>query len=160
MTLAIWSCLGFSGGSFGRSGGVSTTFGRAGGSGASSATGFGGGGGAGFGGGGGGSGRSSGFGGGADSSEARRSGGASGGVGGEGLGAGGGSGAGLASFSPFMIWLSSLCETVSTGIDSGLSSNFGAEAKPSRRTNRAPCSALDAAHAQYDRRSSKAAPGY
>jgi hypothetical protein len=131
-----------------------------GGSGASAAAGFGGGGGAGFGGGGGVSGfGGSGFGGGVGvgSSEARRSGGATGGVG-EGAG---GSGVGLASFSPFMIWLSSLWDTVSTGIDSGLSSNFGAKAKPNRRrASSAPCRTLEAAQDQYDRRSSKAAPGY
>ena len=147
---------------------VSTTFGRAGGSGASSAAGFGGGAGAGFGGG-------------AEvrawqarAWKARLRQAASGSVppkradraappagSGSAAGAGGGSGAGLASFSPFMIWLSSLSDTVSTGIASGLSSNFGAEAKPNRRkASSAPCRALEAAQDQYDRRSSKAAPGY
>ena len=90
---------------------------------------------------------------GAGSSAVRRS----GGVG----GVGAGRGTGLASFSPFMIWLSSDSETVSTAIDSGLSSNFGAEAKPSRiSASSAPCSALETAKPRYDRRSSKAAPGY
>ena len=46
--------------------------------------------------------------------------------------AGGGSGAGLASFSPFITWFISLSDTVSTGINSGLSSKRGAEAKPRR----------------------------
>ena len=61
-------------------------------------------------------------------------------------GVGGGCGAGLASFSPLVIWLSSLSVTVSTGIASGLSANFGAEAKPSRRrASSAPCSAVEPA---------------
>ncbi len=101
----------------------------------------------------------------------RSSGGGSGGVGGGGsglvsdfasvLGAGGGMGAGLASFSPFMIWLSWVWETVSTGIASWLSSNLRADANPRIRSNtRAPWSVLETAQAQYDRRSSNAAPGY
>ena len=69
--------------------------------------------------------------------------------------------AGLASFSPFIIWFISLSDTVSTGINSGLSSKRGAEAKPRRmRARRAPCRTLEAAQAQYDRLSSNAAPGY
>ena len=88
------------------------------------------------------------------SADDRNSGGGSG-------GAGGGSGAGLASFSPFMIWLRSLSETISIGMASGLSSNRGAEARPSRiMASNAPCSAAELAKFQYDRRSSNAAPGY
>ena len=76
-------------------------------------------------------------------------------------GAGVGCGAGLASFSPLAIWLSSLSETVSIGIASGLSANCGAEAKPSRiSASSAPCSAAEPAKFEYDRRSSNAAPGY
>ena len=84
------------------------------------------------------------FRGGSGASAVRRSGGGCGGCGGEGgagsvLGAGGGSGAGLAVFSPFMIWLSCASETVSTGIASSPSSNFGADAKPRiRNSKRAP----------------------
>jgi len=60
-----------------------------------------------------------------------------------------------------MTWFRSLIETVSMGIDSVLSSNRGAEAKPSTiSANSAQCSAADTASPQYDRRSSKAAPGY
>ena len=101
------------------------------------------------------------------SSAARNSGGGSGGDGGVGsalasvLGAGGGRGAGFASFSPFMIWLSWDSDTVSTGIASWLSSNLRAAANPRIRSKiRAPWSVLETAQAQYDRRSSKAAPGY
>src|SRR3984957_5196451 len=180
--------FGFSGaGSFGRSGGDSTNFGRTGGSTAASWM-------ASFGGGNCGSGRSGGRGfgsgavsalgcgvgvgggvsafggvgaraalggcgggvgcGGVGSVEARRSGG---GVG----GAGADCGAGLASFSPLAIWLSSLSETVSIGIASGVSANFGAEATPSRSiASSVPCSAAEPAKFEYDRRSSNAAPGY
>src|ERR1700722_1742995 len=92
--------------------------------------------------------------GGVGSVEARRSGGGSG-------GAGAGWGAGLAFFSPLAIWLSSLNETVSIGMASGLSANLGAEASPSRiSASSAPCSAVEPAKLQYDRRSSNAAPGY
>ena len=60
-----------------------------------------------------------------------------------------------------MIWLRSLSEIVSIGMASGLSANFGAEAKPSRITaSSAPCSAAEPVKLQYDRRSSNAAPGY
>ena len=93
-------------------------------------------------------------GGGGASADARRSGGGSGGV-------GAGGGAGLASFSPFMTWLSSLNDIVSMGIDSGLSANLGALAKPSRSSaSTAPCRAVEPAKLEYDRRSSNAAPGY
>ena len=93
-------------------------------------------------------------GGGVGSADARRSGGGSG-------GAGGGWRRGLASFSPLAIWLSSLSETVSTGMASGLSANLGAEANPSRiSASSAPCIAAEPAKLQYDRRSSNAAPGY
>ena len=70
-------------------------------------------------------------------------------------------GAGLASFSPLAIWLSSLSEMVSIGIASGVSANFGAEAKPSTSSaSNAPCSAAEPARFEYDGRSSNAAPGY
>ena len=92
--------------------------------------------------------------GGVGSAEARRSGGGSG-------GAGAGCGAGLAFFSPLAIWFSSLNETVSIGMASGVSANLGAEAKPSRiNASSAPCSAAEPAKFEYDRRSSNAAPGY
>ena len=74
---------------------------------------------------------------------------------------GGGCGAGLASFSPFMTWLSSLNDIVSIGINSGLSANRGALAKPSRSSaSTAPWSAAEPAKLEYGRRSSNAAPGY
>ena len=95
-----------------------------------------------------------GCGGGVGSAEARRSGG---GGGGEGVACG----AGLAFFSPLAIWLSSLSDTVSIAMASGLSANFGAAAKPSRSSaSSAPCSAAEPAKFEYDRRSSNAAPGY
>jgi hypothetical protein len=93
----------------------------------------------------------------------RRSGGGSGGAGGAGsaFGARGGSGAGLAVFSPFMIWLICDSERTSTGIASWLSSNFRAAANPRIRNNsRAPWSAPETAQAQYGRRSLNAVPGY
>ena len=89
--------------------------------------------------------------------DARKSAGGWGGVGGD----GGGCGAGLASFSPFVIWLSSLNDTVSIGIASGLSVNLGALANPSKSSaSSAPWSAAEPAKLEYDRRSSNAAPGY
>jgi hypothetical protein len=138
--------------------------------GASSATSLGGGAGSGLGGGdvsglggGAGSGRGGGIaaavagGGGAGVSAARSIGGGSGGVG----GAGGGCGAGLASFSPLAIWLNSLNVIVSIAVDSGLSANLGAEARPRTiRTKSAPCSAMEPARPRYDRPPPKAASGY
>jgi len=86
--------------------------------------------------------------------DARKSAGGSGGV-------GVGCGAGLASFSPLVIWLSSLNDTVSIGIASGLSVNLGALANPSSSSaSSAPWSAAEPAKLEYDRRSSNAAPGY
>ena len=71
--------------------------------------------------------------------DARKSAGGSGGV-------GVGCGAGLASFSPFMTWLSSLNDTVSIGIASGLSVNLGALANPSKSSaSSAPWSAAEPA---------------
>jgi len=95
-----------------------------------------------------------GCGGGGGSVDARKSAGGWGGV-------GGGCGAGLASFSPLVIWLSSLNDTVSIGIASGLSVNLGALANPSSSSaSSAPWSAAEPAKLEYDRRSSNAAPGY
>jgi hypothetical protein len=95
-----------------------------------------------------------GCGGGVGSADVRRSGGGCG-------GAGAGCGAGLAFFSPLAIWLSSLRETVSIAIASGLSANFRAEANPSRiSASSAPCSAAEPAKPQYGCLSSNAAPGY
>ena len=60
-------------------------------------------------------------------------------------GSGGGSFIGLASRSPFMIWLNWLWLTVSTGIDSPASSNFGANEKPkTRNASSAACIAAEA----------------
>jgi hypothetical protein len=50
---------------------------------------------------------------------------------------------------------------VSIGIASGLSANFGAEAKPSRiKATSAPCNAAEPASPLYDRPSPKTASGY
>jgi hypothetical protein len=127
------------GGGAGFGGGASAFGGVMGGVGVGAASGFGGGVGAG---------------GGVGSVDARKSGG---GKGGEGVAGG----AGFASFSPLAIWLSSLIETVSIGIASGVSANFGAAATPSSSiASSVPCSAAEPAKFEYDRRSSNAAPGY